>query len=248
MQTKFKIIETDAYILAVSDEEIKENDHALDLTEDIDLKYDVFIVDKATLKFANQESKKIIAYQPKGNAPELDLPLLPEIVLEDNVEKLACKLYGVEYPEYMGFIDTQSLNRSLNEEDYGKEKTDAFYSVLSFVDGYNSSAKFYSENDLRKAFDFGFNEGINYADLKNIDEEAEEISDEYWDVFVKNLKPSKTPEWFVAEIEEVCRLMSADIVEKEGWVKVENAKHTYQRLKTTTINNKTFLVGKYVNE
>jgi hypothetical protein len=40
---------------------------------------------------AYDENNVLIAYLPKGNAPELDLPLLPEIVVEDDVEKLAEK-------------------------------------------------------------------------------------------------------------------------------------------------------------
>lgn len=55
---KLQIIETPDYVLAVSDEKINEGDYALDLTEDMGLKHDIFIVDKATLKFANQECKK----------------------------------------------------------------------------------------------------------------------------------------------------------------------------------------------
>ena len=47
-------------IYITSDEEIKEGDWALDLCEDLGLKNQPFKVDKATLKFANQECEKII--------------------------------------------------------------------------------------------------------------------------------------------------------------------------------------------
>ena len=47
-------------IYITSDEEIKEVDWAIDLCEDLGLKYQPFKVDKAYLKFANQECKKII--------------------------------------------------------------------------------------------------------------------------------------------------------------------------------------------
>jgi hypothetical protein len=43
-----------------NNEVIKEGDWALDLCEDLGLKYQPFKVDKATLKYANQECKKII--------------------------------------------------------------------------------------------------------------------------------------------------------------------------------------------
>jgi hypothetical protein len=61
MKTEFKIVETADYILAVSG-----NPDGL---------YNTFIqelINKGWVK----------AYQPKGNTPELDLPLLPEIVIE----------------------------------------------------------------------------------------------------------------------------------------------------------------------
>lgn len=204
MQTKFKIIETPDYTLAVSDEV------RVDSITDWYYEHDNIIPLYQFTKEALPEEyylPKVVAYQPKGNAPELDLPLLPEIVMEDDVEKLA------------------KNSMSLCESDMGYLNT--------WVRGYNAATKFYSENDLRKAFNFGFNEGINYADLKNIDEEAEEISDEYWDVFVKNLKQPKT-KWFVAEIEQYPINYHKDL-----W---------HNRLKTTKINGKTFLVGKYVNE
>ena len=47
-------------LFITSDEEIKEGDWALDLCEDLGLKNQPFKVDKATLKFANQECEKII--------------------------------------------------------------------------------------------------------------------------------------------------------------------------------------------
>jgi hypothetical protein len=47
-------------IYITSDEEIKEGDWGLDLCEYLGLKYQPFKVDRATLKYANQECKKII--------------------------------------------------------------------------------------------------------------------------------------------------------------------------------------------
>jgi len=115
---------------------------------------------------------KLRIIETPDNAPELDLHLLPEIVVEDDlldtviqvvgdtktqtvrellnlpeavakdyadVEKMACSLYQIDYEEFVNFIQHNSLNRALHEEDYGKEKSDKFYSVLSFVDGYNKA-------------------------------------------------------------------------------------------------------------
>jgi hypothetical protein len=99
---QFEIIETTDYILAVSDEQVKEGDFVVEIhtfkrepyigkcfypkndgtvTDEI-LKRDLLSVNYEghyeTLARPHN-CKKIIAYQPKGNAPELDLPLLPEI-------------------------------------------------------------------------------------------------------------------------------------------------------------------------
>jgi hypothetical protein len=60
-------------------------------------------------------------------------------------------------------------------------------------------------------------------------------------------KPPVLPVAFEFEVERVCRLMSADIVEKEGWIKVENAKSTYTRVKTiTNAEGITEWVGEYI--
>jgi len=70
-----KIIETHDYILAVSDEEIKtENCYLYNkLRKDI---RKCFSIERNRLVY-NEKDTVIISYQPKGNAPELDLPLLP---------------------------------------------------------------------------------------------------------------------------------------------------------------------------
>lgn len=61
------------------------------------------------------------------------------------IEEFACKRYGVDVEEYINFIETCSLNRALIEEDYGEEKSDDFYSVLSFIDGF-TAARLTKEN------------------------------------------------------------------------------------------------------
>jgi hypothetical protein len=210
MSNKFKIIETEDYILAVYNEGIT-----------IKLRYLYNKIREDIKETYNDFDEKIIAYQPKGNAPELDLPLLPEMVVEDDVSELAEKLF----PMNMTGGSISKSDRQLQQN--------------AFKVGYKSATKTFSEEDLRKAFSFGFNEGINYADLKNMDEQPEEISDEDWDVFVKNLKQPKTPKWFVAEME--CG-------ENRQCMCESNNDCLKPILKTTTINGKEYLVGKYVNE
>jgi hypothetical protein len=129
METKFKIIETEEYILSISNKQPIENYY-----------YDTNINNirhTGGAEYAIDSSiKQIIAYQPKNNAPELDLPLLPEIVVEDDVEKLAKE---------------SNLKREFPSRGYGEDE---------FIAGYKSATKVYSEEDLRKAF----NAGMDYQE------------------------------------------------------------------------------------
>jgi hypothetical protein len=138
---------------------------------------------------------------PLGNNPIIsNLGLLPEIVVEDEVEKLAeikSKKYDV-------------LDRDIYED--------------GFEEGYKSATKTYSEEDLKQ---FGLWLGNNLKKLKG------KTIDEIFDS--SPIKQSKTPKWFVAETE--LNLNGVNALDKARFV-----------LKTTTINNKTYLVGKYTNE
>ena len=111
METKFKIVETEEYTLAVSDEDASNS--YIYFTGDptgifkTGIKYksgngNYFYQDAITGMsdtYLTTISKKIIAYKPKGNAPELDLPLLP------NIEP--SWFNKVEYTEY-------DLNKAVN--------------------------------------------------------------------------------------------------------------------------------------
>jgi hypothetical protein len=126
---KTKTIETPDYILAVSDG-VKAGDYVVTYPDK-----DIVQVNQSTCVLYDE---KIIAHQPKGNAPSLDLPLLPEIVVEDEVEKLS-EIYAEE-----NAIDNNISYHNL-------------YSPLqyAFKAGYKSATKVYSEEDLRKAIHFG---------------------------------------------------------------------------------------------
>jgi hypothetical protein len=166
---KLERIETPDYVLAVSDEEPKTGNWIVEL-ENLSV-WQIQIQPNTIVS----RYKKIIAYQPKNNAPELELPLLPEMVVEDDVEKLAEK----HIENYEVFFDTKK------EIDHTK---------IGFIAGYKAATKKYSEEDLKKAlFDFGdvlFNNcqnGILEEDLRT-----------YENDILQSLK-QPTPKWFVAE-------------------------------------------------
>jgi len=175
------------------------------------------IIEDSYLK-AYDENNVSVGYQPKNNAPELDgLPLLPEIVVEDDVEKLA----EINVKKVMGHLFDKSDLNTLSR-------------IEMFKRGYKVATKIYSEEDLRKAFNYGTNEGYNYRDLESIDEKPEQLSEEEWNSFVKNLKQFKTPKWFAAEMKNEIALDGHTVIGQE--------------LKTTTINGKTYLAGTYLYE
>jgi hypothetical protein len=216
MKKQFKIIETENYILAVSDEKIEKDNYFYYTWFDAD------IIQKADLgsnlnnlnaKNPKDNFKKIIAYQPKNNAKELDgLPLLPEIIVEDDAEKLA---------------------KEKSKEIFGNDFSLAALSYQTiFKDVYQAATKVYSEEDLLKAFEAGM---YFVGEDKGSYEEL-----------IQSLKQPKTPEWFVAEMEQVILKdpNSCEHYIEVGCIKDICTCYTF-RLKTTTINNKTYLVGNY---
>jgi hypothetical protein len=183
---KLQIIETPDYILVVSD---KIEDGINPKVLYFDNKIDKNNIYKSSEMFTEnpiylyvsgiddnfRTVRKIIAYQPKNNAPELDLPLLPEMVVEDDVEKLAHNYLNENY-EYVW--------------DDGDVKT--------FIEGYKAATKVYNEEDLRKAYTKGFSEGIIKGTCNMV------YKHETFDEYLKLIKESKTLKWFVAEMEEEC--------------------------------------------
>jgi hypothetical protein len=212
MQTKFKIVETPDYILAVSDEKIKINDlYYLPRTNNVRK----CVNDPTELNLERHLGLlKIISYQPKNNAPELDLSLLPEIVVEDDVEKfvkldVALDLFNDQNLHLLSggsvLIKLQNITNNLQK----------------------AATKIYSEEDLINGILYGMKKGL---EINKVDEKDPDWVRNY----VKSLKQPRTPKWFVAEMEDKIALDGHTLIGKE--------------LKTTTINGKTYLVGKFVNE
>jgi hypothetical protein len=157
MEKKLRLIETANYILGVSG-----NDDEL---------YNTSIQELINKGW-------VIGYKSKGDAPELDLPLLPERIVEDDVDKLACKL--------------------ANENKYVWENTEtSARGVFRMWAKDKSANKTYSEDDLRNAIAFGINTQYTNLTPKGIELEIEK--------FIQSLKQSKTPKWFVAEMKTVWR-------------------------------------------
>jgi hypothetical protein len=164
---KLQIIETPDYILAVSDEKTLSinGDYYLDYINNNLHRWNMVGMHKNKAVWIN----KVITYQPKGNAPELDLPLLPEIVVEDDVEKLADEVIKKEGSIYKDAI-------------IGKQK---------WIEGYKSATKFYSEDDLRKAIDLS-RETLEYNEKRGWYNTMSENE------IIQSLK-QPTPKYFIAE-------------------------------------------------
>jgi hypothetical protein len=194
METKFKIIETENYLIATS-------------TKDFETNYYYNEFDKA-LRIGTVRQpyhKSVVGYYSKDNSIELDLPLLPqlpEIVVEDDVEKLFNKSWMSGYSKF--------------DSDIGK----------SFELGHESATKVYSEDDLRKAIELS---RVTYQD-KSFGKTMFKYKP---GEVIQLTKDSKTPEWFVTEMEYI-HDDSVPYLKTKG-----------KRLKTTTINNKAYLIGHY---
>jgi hypothetical protein len=167
MQTKFEIIETDTYILAVSDEEIKSYyTYYYDFMTEKVVKY----MADSSCKYKEYE-KKIIAYRPKNNAPELDLPLLPEIAVEDDVENW--------------------LDRVKTDFDKKENYQHGFHDAINIVKAkIKAATKKYSEEDLRKAM----LNIVEWCVLKKANDFVD-INDK----ISKIIQSLRQPKWFVIE-------------------------------------------------
>jgi len=257
---RLKIVEMSEYIFAVSDERVvdvfpeyywcnRDNDFyrfSEDMIDDI-----------------NKGDKPIIAHLPKNNMSELDIPLLPEIVVEDDVEKLINK-------QISDF--TYDLKESTST--YVKQNCEgAIFGLNRLKKIYNSSTKVYSEDDVDKLAKehkefllnsgkdlshsiqgmFSFMDGYNSStkvyseeDLRKAIEYGRALGDmwtaeaklEQQNYFIQSLKQPKTPKWFVAEM-ETARIPYGD----DGWKTIETGLKT-----TTNSQGKKVLVGTYEYE
>jgi hypothetical protein len=203
---KLERIETPDYILAVSDEKPTVGNQFIYET-------DTQTINTTCSDYTPNEFDFIIkAHQPKGNVKELDLPLLPEMVVGDDVEKLPNFLYKNEYGCILSGVDGDS-------------------DVTNEWNNYKAATKVYSEEDLRRAIEFTVQNVLQaipgITSTKTITES-----------FIQSLKQ---PKWFIAEMDYL-----SDTGEwKHVLLPSEWKTDTQTRLKTTTTNGKTYLVGTY---
>jgi hypothetical protein len=253
---KLQIIETPDYWLAVSTEEPVFPGYGYDETNQAIYK----VIDPKILykegytdfNYINRKKRKdkIIAYQPKNNTPELDLPLIPKMVVEDDFE---IELKNFDSANILDILNMGNINYLSNGDIVYNPDLLFIKTGEKWFTKNKSATKVYSEEDLRKAlFDFGdvlFNNcqnGILEEDLRK-----------YENDILQSLK-QPTPKWFVAEMEYFYH-SSKEFYSDAGFVKC--TKEQYEsikseiptcplktELKTTTINGKTYLVGKYLKE
>jgi hypothetical protein len=256
---KLQLIETPDYILAISDK-IEEgiNPEVVHFDNKIDRnnihKTTEFYTGEIMFLYVSGISdnyriiRKIIAHLPKNNSHELDLPLLPQIIVEDNVEKLPY--------DKLCYYDTRSSDFQIKEEyGYDKEEVDAtgefpkkdcacdncFYGRAKLADRIIKAAtKVYSEEDL-----INFGEWISEIDTLNYELPDGSLAGGDFKLlfkdYIQSLKQSKTPKWFVAEKE----YLSNSGEWKSVLLPSEWGYYTQFRFKTSTINNTTYLMGKY---
>jgi hypothetical protein len=229
METKLQIIETPDYVLVVSDEEIKNDEYYVSWETNYSTEpKERYVIYVRGSGLNGTNPKKIIAYQPKNNAPELDLPLLPEIVVEDDVRKLALTLYK-EPLNKEGEVRTQLVGHGSTPFGFNKW-------FKAFKKGYKSATKKYSENDLRSAIMQSFLSGV---------ERIENYSEVEYGI-IQSLK-TPTPKWFVAEIDGGCLNYVGNGGDK-CLTPCDNMFCYPKGLKVKIINGKTYLVGTYLFE
>jgi len=131
MQLKFKIIETPDEILAVSEEEIKEGDWFIHVKSK--RLYRCRLSDIQLVRLEN--CKKIVAYQRKGNKPELDLPLLPEMV--NKTFTTEDRIYCVDVQNY----EFDTAPQTWDDEKFMSEAEiqGNVYSLKGFVKAFNKT-------------------------------------------------------------------------------------------------------------
>lgn len=225
---KHKIIKTDNYLLVVDDSEIKINNTVYVYCSEIEVEEIRTVYGYYNEQFLfNDKSqihidycKKIIAHLPlNGYAILKDVPLLPPLEVDDDIEELAEQKYSEQ---------SKSYEDDLNDPFYNYPK----YLKIGFVDGYNKAKESERNNltpfkNLIALIENGLLKGTIETNLM-IDQEIN-ICKEYLN---KQSQP-KTPTHFEVE-------MGTKYFEDSRW-------ETHPIL-VTNQQGQTQLVGRYIYE
>ena len=134
------------------------------------------------------------------------------------------------FEEQLGIVDVEKLSIEHCKPDYDKfggelEYVERQYWIRGFQAAQKLNEKKFSLEDMANLWQF-IVDGAKQLMLSG----TTEVSS--FDDYIKSLQQPKTYPIKV-KIEKVVRLMSADIVEKENWVKIEDSEYTYHKPKIT---------------
>jgi hypothetical protein len=215
MNAKFKIVETEDYCLAVSDDYVKEGDYYIGYML---IGNESYVARAGHITALHGIKGKIIAYLPKNNAPELDLPLLPEIDSVNYVRSLAASKFPINSTNgMMEMLNREQLNNSLKQE--------------GFIEGWEAANKQYLDKNISHL-------KWLYDRLKLVHNENENL--DYMLKFkeiIQSLNQPQTPTHFKTNVEH---LRNYDL---QGHYTL-----TKPKLKTELIKGKETLVGNYLFE
>jgi hypothetical protein len=243
MNNRFEIIETPDYILAVSDtagnqeayrlEYMPHKPHCYTRIYCNKLKNSTVVLwDKGIWKGEAGFTYEIIAYQPKVNTPELDLPLIPKMVVEDDFE---IELKNFDSANILDILNMGNINYLSNGDIVYNPDLLFIKTGEKWFTKNKSATKVYSEKDLRGIAEFAF----SFHRRNDLDDVELEIEfNRLLDKNIQSFQQPKTPKWFVAEMQTYPPIITETHI---------GSVDPYE-LKTTIIDGKTFLVGTYLYE
>ena len=143
-----------------------------------------------------------------------------EMIVEDNFENLS--LLYLQKLEEEDKKDREFTG--MKAVSILRQNRERLAQMYGFEDGYKAATKVYTEDDLHKIL----------SDFYVFATEGEVCDHITINQFIQMHEQPKSPKWFVAEMEVIGI--------------TDDGVNTIEDVKTTTINGKTYLVGKYVND
>jgi len=221
------------HLYILSDEEIKEGDYAIDLTEDLGLKNDIFKVDKATLKFANQECKKIIATTDDSLSEQI--MYYPDGTIIGNVESYKILL---QIPQYF-------IEHFINEYNKGN----VLSKVLIGVEENVVDTKFnihLNEQENITEWQIELNQNSEISILVDKKQTVQEYEQQGLEKYSKELKQETLEE--VAE--KIWKDPTKQLMSKNSFIMGAKwqAEHSYSREEVEKLLRKAFVAARMKNK